>query len=271
MKYELGLEPLALRLTAGQHQLEYVWHGPAPNEAPTLVFLHEGLGCVAMWGDFPEEVADATGCGALVYSRAGYGGSDPVVLPRSVHFMSEEGLITLPSVLEELGIQDSILVGHSDGGSIALVHGSTEGDKRVRGIILEAPHVFVEQISIDSIAAAAEKYRSGNLKSALERYHGSNVDCAFWGWNRVWLDPEFRSWNIEEYLPKIRVPVLVIQGENDQYGTIRQVEAIERGYSGTVERLILEDCGHSPHRDQRDRTIEVITSFVQEKILGKKN
>ena len=258
-----------LRLGAGEHQLEYVWHGPAPNEAPTLVFLHEGLGCVAMWSDFPEEVAEATGCGALVYSRAGYGGSDPIVLPRSVHFMSEEGLITLPSVLDELGIQEAILVGHSDGGSIALIHGSTEGGKTVRGMILEAPHVFVEQISIDSIAAAAEKYRSGNLKSALERYHGSNVDCAFWGWNQVWLDPEFRSWNIEEYLPEIRVPVLVIQGEDDQYGTVRQVESIERGCSGTVQRLILEDCGHSPHRDQRDRTIEVITSFVQEKILGK--
>jgi pimeloyl-ACP methyl ester carboxylesterase len=222
-----------------------------------------------MWGDFPMEVADATGCGALVYSRAGYGGSDPIVPPRSVNFMSEEGLITLPSLLEGLGIQEAILVGHSDGGSIALIHCSTEGGKTVRGMILEAPHVFVEQISIDSIAAAAEKYRSGHLKSALERYHGSNVDCAFWGWNQVWLDQEFRSWNIEQNLPNIRVPVLVIQGENDQYGTLRQVEAIERECSGSVERLILEDCGHSPHKDQRERTLEVITSFVNEKILGK--
>jgi len=182
--------------------------------------------------------------------------------------MHREALVTLPAVLDSAGVRDAILVGHSDGGSIALIYaGGVRRDARLRGLILESPHVFVEDLSIESIRRAADLYQSGQLKQALERHHGSNVECAFWGWNRVWLDTEFRSWNIEEYLPRISVPVLVIQGEQDEYGTLRQVEAIERGCSGPVESIILPRCGHSPHRDQPERTFQIITSFVRSELL----
>jgi pimeloyl-ACP methyl ester carboxylesterase len=239
-------------LNIGNIHLEYNLHGPAPTDAPTLVFLHEGLGCVSMWRDFPARLAEATGCGALVYSRAGYGKSDPVSLPRPVRFMHDEALITLPRVLDKLNISDAILVGHSDGGSIALIYAGSGRAKQVRGLVLEAPHVFVEDLSIDSIARAAESYSHGDLRIQLERHHGKNVDCAFRGWNKVWLDPAFRSWNIEEHLPVIQAPVLLIQGENDEYGTLRQVEAIEKGTAGPVQTLILPNCGHSPQANSRN-------------------
>ena len=251
-----------MRVPAGGHQLECAWWGPPPGAAPTLIFLHEGLGCVSMWRDFPRRAAAATGCGALVYSRAGYGNSDPIALPRPPGFMHREALVTLPQVLEAMEVRDGILVGHSDGGSIALIYAGSGHAARVRGLILEAPHVFVEDISVESIARAAENYRSGDLKRRLERHHGENVECAFWGWNNVWLDLAFRSWNIEEYLPNISVPVLVIQGEDDEYGTLRQVEAIARGCRGPVQSVILPACGHSPHRDRPDRTLREIVSFI---------
>jgi len=185
-------------LTVGNHQLEYVWYGPGPDEAPTLVFLHEGLGSVAMWRDFPERVITTTGFGALVYSRAGYGDSDPIDLPRPVRFMHDEALITLPQVLNATGVREAILVGHSDGGSIALIHAGSKGAMQpgvsIRGLILEAPHVFVEEVGLDSIRAIAEKYRNGPLRDRLQRYHGTNVDKTFWGWNQVWLDPAFRPY-----------------------------------------------------------------------------
>jgi pimeloyl-ACP methyl ester carboxylesterase len=245
-------------------QLEYVWYGPSPEVAPTLVFLHEGLGCVAMWRDFPERLAAQTGCSALVYSRAGYGNSDPIELPRPVGFMHEEALVTLPQVLDAFEISKAVLVGHSDGGSIAIIHAGGTGDPRVRGLVLEAPHVFVEEVGLESIRAIAEEHRHGNLQKALARYHGKNVDATFWGWNDVWLNPEFRSWNIEEYLPKIRVPVLLIQGEDDQYGTQEQVRRIDAGCPGQVRTVLLEDCGHSPHLDQPQRTLEAMKEFVRE-------
>ena len=269
-------------LRIGDHQLEYVWLGPGPKKAPTLVFLHEGLGCVAMWRDFPERVTEATGCGALVYSRAGYGRSDPIELPRPIRFMHDEALLTLPRMLDTLSVREAILVGHSDGGSISLIHagagnfnhGGTESTENkqakvlptrlLRGLILEAPHVFVEEVGIKRIAAIAEEYRGGDLRRRLERYHGKNVDGAFWGWNDVWLNPSFRTWNIEEYLPEIRVPILLIQGEDDRYGTLRQIKAIEDQCRGPVSTVVLEECGHSPHVDQPERTLAAITRFVQE-------
>jgi pimeloyl-ACP methyl ester carboxylesterase len=261
-------------------QLEYEWHGP--DAAPTLVFLHEGLGCVAMWRDFPARVAEQTGCGGLVYSRAGYGKSDPIELPRPVSFMHEEALVTLPQVLDAFSIREAILVGHSDGGSIAIIHAGGTIDARVRGLILEAPHVFVEELGLESIRGIAEEYRTqgagrmhphrpqdagasmgaSGLRQRLARYHGENVDMTFWGWNDVWLNPEFESWNIEEYLPKIKVPVLQIQGENDQYGTREQIRRIEAGCNGPVRTVLVKDCGHSPHLDQPERSVEAIKEFV---------
>jgi pimeloyl-ACP methyl ester carboxylesterase len=245
-----------------RHSLEFEWLGPAPAEAPTLVFLHEGLGCVAMWKGFPAAVAAATGCGALVYSRAGYGGSDAVELPRPTRYMHDEAFGALPEVLDATGVRDAILVGHSDGGSIALLYAGSGRAERVRALVLEAPHVFVEDVSVVSIAEAKRAYESGDLRARLLRYHGENTDGAFWGWNDVWLSDAFRAWNIEEALPRVRAPALVLQGEDDAYGTLAQVDAIVRQSGGRVERRILPACGHSPHRDRPEETLDAIVRFV---------
>jgi len=177
--------------------------------------------------------------------------------------MHDEALITLPRVLEATGVRDHILVGHSDGASIALIYSGEAQKGKLLGLVLEAPHVFVEELSLASITRSAEDYREGRLRAALERHHGQNTDCAFWGWNRAWLDPGFRAWNIEECLPAIAVPVLVVQGVDDPYGTLAQVEAIERGARGPATRLILDRCGHSPHRDQPDATLAAMAGFIR--------
>ena len=248
-------------LLAGGRRLESAWHGPPPEEATTLVFLHEGLGSVSTWRDFPARLAAATGCGALVYSRAGYGSSDPVPLPRPLHYMHDEATV-LAEVMDAARVRDAILVGHSDGASIALIHAGRDRPGRVRALVLEAPHVFCEDVSVKSIEEAAELYRSGDLRRGLERHHGANVDVAFWGWNRAWLDPGFRTWNIAEFLPGIGAPLLVVQGRQDEYGTLRQLDAIEKGSAGSVQRLVLDDCGHAPHLDQPDRTFAAMAAFV---------
>lgn len=250
-------------LLAAGRRLEYAWHGPGPESAPTLVLLHEGLGSVSMWRDFPARLAEATGLGALAYSRAGHGGSDPVPLPRPLTFMHEEALVVLPAVLDAAGVREAVLVGHSDGGSIALIHAGGGSTERVRALLLEAPHVFCEERSVRSIAEAAQRYRQGDLRRALERHHGTNVDVAFWGWNGAWLDPGFRDWNIETHLRGVRVPVLVVQGDRDEYGTLRQLDAIEAGCAGPVERLVLDDCGHSPHRDQPEAVLSAMVAFLR--------
>ncbi|OGP77672.1 MAG: alpha/beta hydrolase [Deltaproteobacteria bacterium RBG_19FT_COMBO_60_16] len=256
-------------LVAGGNRLEFIWHGPGPGDAPTLVFLHDGIGCAATWRDFPAALARETGCGALVYSRVGYGGSDPVPLPRPLTYMQDEGFILLPEVLDATGVRKAFLVGQSDGGSIALLHSSTQrASPRVCGLLLEAPHVFCEEVTLRAIEHARDEYLLGDLRAKLERYHGGNVDCAFWGWNQAWLDPGFRAWNIEDCLPAITVPVLVVQGLDDPYGTLRQVDAIERQCGGPVRRCILERSGHSPHRDQRERTLSTMASFVRELSAG---
>lgn len=246
-------------MIARGHRLEAVWHGAAPDAAPTLVFLHEGLGSVSTWRDVPAELAARSGCGALVYSRIGYGASEPVSVPRPLTYMHDEAEL-LPDVLDAAGVRDAILVGHSDGGSIAILHAGSSRS-RVRGLVLEAPHVFVEDLSVASIAAARDEYLHGDLRARLARHH-RDVDGAFWGWNRAWLDPGFRSWNIEDALPGIDVPILCIQGADDPYGTLAQIDAIERRAGGPTERVILADCGHAPHRDQREATLEAIVRFA---------
>lgn len=232
----------------------------ADRPGPTLVFLHEGLGSVAMWRDFPQHVADATALSTLTYSRAGYGRSTSVTSPRTPHYMHDEALIVLPALLDALGITDPILIGHSDGASIALIHVGA-GIRPVRAMVAMAPHVFVEELSISSIAAAKQAFSHTDLRARLGRYH-DDVDSAFWGWNDIWLSPSFRNWNIEASLPRIACPLLLIQGRDDEYGTLAQLDAIERQVAGRVERLELDDCGHSPQRDQPQATVGAIAGFV---------
>ena len=259
----------------GQH-LEYAWIGPQPDEAPTIVFLHEGLGCLGMWRDFPDRLASGTGCGALVYSRLGYGGSDPIPLPRSVRFMHREALEVLPAVIERFGLHEVVLFGHSDGASIAVIYaGSRSGEApgregpaaagaSLRGLVLEAPHVFVEPVCVESIARIAQEYGTTRLKERLARHHGDNTDSMFRTWTDVWLRPEFREWNIEEFLPSIKSPVLIVQGEDDEYGTLRQVEVVRTLVGGPSRSLVLARCGHSPHSDQPDAVLEVAGRFLRE-------
>jgi pimeloyl-ACP methyl ester carboxylesterase len=242
-------------------RLEYVRLPSAhPREdAPAIVFLHEGLGSVAMWRDFPQRVADAAGCEAIVYSRAGYGRSDPARLPRPVAYMHAEGEQVLPAFLARLGIDSPILFGHSDGGSIALIcAGNT--DIPLTGVIAMAPHVMVEDISVSSIADAKTAYRTTDLATRLGKYH-DDVDAAFWGWNDIWLHPDFRAWNIEACLPRIRCPILAIQGEDDEYGTMAQIDRIAAA-ACDVELVKLADCRHSPHKDQPDAVIASVVDFV---------
>jgi pimeloyl-ACP methyl ester carboxylesterase len=232
---------------------------PSAGANPTIVMLHEGLGSVAMWKDFPERVAETTGCGILVYSRYGHGSSGRLAEKRPVDFMHHEAKVVLPELLREFQIEQPILLGHSDGASIALIYAGT-WPERVRGLILEAPHVFVEEFGLRSTSAIRTLYESSNLREKLSRYH-QHVDEMFRGWNDIWLDPQFRQWNIEEYLSPIKCPTIVIQGENDEYGTLAQVEAIQHGVPGT-QTLILPHCGHSPHRDQPTLTLGAISKFV---------
>jgi pimeloyl-ACP methyl ester carboxylesterase len=246
-------------LTAGGHRLEYERIDGA-RERPALILLHEGLGSIALWRDFPTKLAQAAGCPAVVYSRWGYGRSDALDGPRSVDYMHREALDTLPELRAQLGLDDAILVGHSDGASIALIHAGS-GRWPVRGLMLEAPHVFVEDVSITSIAAARTAYETTDLRRRLARYH-ADVDGAFRGWNDIWLDADFRAWNIEEYLPGVRCPVLAIQGADDEYGTLKQLDAIERGVAGPFERLVLPECKHSPHRDQEDAALAALMRFI---------
>ena len=248
-------------LSTSDGRVEFVRYPATVPGGPTLVFLHEGLGCVALWKDFPESVAAATDFDTLVYSRVGYGGSDPATLPRPLTYMHREALVILPEVLDAAGIERAVLVGHSDGASIAVIHAGGVRDPRVEALVLMAPHVFNEPVCVASIEAAREAYPAG-LRERLAAWHGDNVDCAFRGWNDAWLDPGFLDWNIEEFLPGIAVPILVIQGEDDEYGTIDQVRAIERQAASGVETLLLENCRHSPHRDRANAAREAIVRFA---------
>jgi pimeloyl-ACP methyl ester carboxylesterase len=228
---------------------------------PTLVLLHEGLGSAALWRDFPQELSAETGLPAFIYSRAGYGQSEPAAMPRPVRYMHDEAEL-LPEILTAAGIDDPVLVGHSDGASIAIIHAGNGGN--ARALVLEAPHVFTEEMGLASIAKAREAYERGDLRGRLSKHH-QDVDAAFWGWNRPWLDPEFRKWNLEEFLPRIASPILVVQGEQDEYGTRKQIDAIQRG-AADVEVLLLPRCGHSPHRDQREAALRGIAAFIRKHV-----
>jgi pimeloyl-ACP methyl ester carboxylesterase len=240
-------------------RLETLWIEPEQPGRATIVMLHEGLGSIALWKDFPQRLASQTSCGVLVYSRYGHGGSHKLMESRPVGFMHHEGEVVLPELLDKLGIRKPILLGHSDGASISIIFaGKYPG--AVRGLILEAPHVFVEDLTIASIEQAKTAYETTDLASRQGHYH-ANVDATFWGWNDIWLDPDFRAWNIEGYLPAIRCPIVCIQGEDDEYGTVAQVKAIQAAVPGT-EIVMLPDCRHSAHRDQAEKTLERMVEFV---------
>jgi pimeloyl-ACP methyl ester carboxylesterase len=242
-------------------QLEYRMIGPRPDSAPTIVVLHEGLGCVGLWGAFPEQLASATGAGVFVYSRAGYGRSSPGKLPRPVSFMNEEACEVLPRVLSAIGFQRGILFGHSDGASIAAIYAGSVQDHRVRGLVLMAPHFFTEEMGLAQIRNTNADYATGNLRDKLKRWH-DDVDSAFRSWSEPWLNPDFRAWNITEALGYIRVPILIVQGADDQYGTIKQIEAAQQECYCPVEVAILPGVRHSPHRDAPAQTLETVAAFI---------
>ncbi len=247
------------RITIAGHSLEYRLVA-SPSER-VLVFLHEGLGSISLWKDFPERLAAACGCGALVYSRHGNGFSDTLSEARRPDYMHHEGIAVLPELLERLSIREPILFGHSDGASIAIIHEGL-GPRTAAAVVVCAPHVFVEEKAIRSIQAAKTAYESTDLRSRLARHH-AEVDRTFWGWNDIWLHEDFRSWNIEECLPRIRCPLLAIQGVEDEYGTFEQIDRIA-AQTETVEVSKLSHCRHSPHRDQPDTVIELAAKFVGE-------
>lgn len=245
----------------GKETLEYRMIGPRPGDAPTIVMLHEGLGSVSMWGDFPDKVAAATGCGVFVYSRKGYGKSSPVKLPRPIRYMHDEASDSLPKLLDAIGFRRGLLLGHSDGASIAALYAGTHQDHRVCGLVLMAPHFIVEDLSVKSIAEAREAYNKGDLRARLAKYH-ADVDMTFRGWNDVWLDNDFRAWDITEELAYIRVPILIIQGEDDQYGTMRQIEIARDECYCPVDVALLPGVRHSPHREGTEATLREVTDFV---------
>ena len=255
------MEPTAGHLEIGAARLEYRRWGPDPAEAPTLVLLHEGLGCVALWRDFPARLAAATGLGVLAYSRAGYGGSSPCALPRPLTYMHDEARDVLPEVLDRIGLERGILLGHSDGASIAAIYAASRPDPRISGLILIAPHFFTEPQGLAAIAEAKLAYETGDLRDRLARYH-RDVEAAFRGWNEAWLDPGFESWDLTAYLPGIAQPLLLLQGAADPYGSPRQVETARDLAPGPSELVLLPDCRHSPHLERPEETLAAIRSFL---------
>jgi pimeloyl-ACP methyl ester carboxylesterase len=248
-------------LDLGDQRLEYRLIGPQPSEASCIVMLHEGLGSVGLWGDFPDKLQAATGAGVLVYSRAGYGRSSPARLPRPLDFMEQEARGVLPRLLEAIGFRRGLLLGHSDGASIAAIYAGSIQDHRVRGLVLIAPHFFTEDMGIAEIARAKAAFETGELRARLERWH-DNVDATFRGWSDVWLDPEFRKWDISEELAYIRVPVLIVQGEADQYGTVRQIEVAQEVCTCPVEVALLPGVRHSPQREATEATLAAVAGFA---------
>jgi pimeloyl-ACP methyl ester carboxylesterase len=241
---------------------EAAWWGPGPEEAPTLVLLHEGLGCVALWRDFPAKLQQATGFGVFAYSRLGYGQSGSITLPRPLDYMHQEAQEVLPRVLDAAGIRRTVLVGHSDGASIALIYAGSFQDPRMRGIALMAPHVMVEPFCLGEIERARDRYLTGDLKPRLAKYH-RNVDAAFLGWNGAWLDPGFpAALELQPEIAHVRVPILVVQGEADPYGTLEHLRIIERETYCPVDSLVLPGIGHSPHLEAPGPTLEAVAEFA---------
>jgi pimeloyl-ACP methyl ester carboxylesterase len=241
--------------------LETAWWGPAPDAAPTLVLLHEGLGCVGLWRDVPAALAQATGCGVFAYSRFGYGQSDPVPLPRPMTYMHDEAQDVLPRVLDAIGLRRGVLIGHSDGGSIAAIHAGAVRDPRIVGVAMLAAHFFVEDLNIASIEQIRTSYEQGDLRTRLARWH-RDVDVAFYGWNGAWLDPRFRAFDLTGLLADVTVPMLGLQGADDPYGTPEQLRVLERHAGAPVETRLIPGARHSPHLEAKPETLAALSGFV---------
>lgn len=248
-------------LDLDDQELEYRYIGGRFAAAPTIVMLHEGLGSAALWGAFPDRLAEATGCAVFVYSRAGYGASSPVPLPRPLTYMHDEALQVLPRLIEAIGLERGALLGHSDGASIAALFAGGIADPRIEAISLFAPHFFTEDFGLMEIARAKELYETGDLKQRLARWH-QHVDVSFYGWNGAWLDPGFRTWNITEHLPRIRCAVQIVQGEADPYGSMRQVDVLVK-HCPMTEVVALPKVGHAPHREAADATLAAVGGFFR--------
>ena len=243
-------------------RLEYRMVGPRPDVAPTLILLHEGLGCVGMWGDFPEKLAAATGFGVFAYSRVGYGASSPAALPRALDFMHVEARQTLPRLLDAIGFKQGILVGHSDGASIAAIYGGSVQDRRVRGLVLMAPHFIVEDVTMKAIGKIRQAFDTTDVQTRFRRWH-ADANATVHGWSDVWLNNDVRSWDLREDLAYIRVPILIIQGAHDDFGTVRQIEIAREECTCPVDVLLMPDVKHIPHREAPDATLEAIARFCR--------
>lgn len=246
-------------------RLEVKWWGKPGSDGKAIVLLHEGLGCVAMWRDVPERLADATGLPVFAYSRAGYGKSAPAMIPRPFDYLDRESYEILPHVLEQAGIRNASIIGHSDGGHIALMAAAHPTARaRISRIVTLAAHAFIEDITVSGLLEVRKAYGETRLRDKLGELHGENVDTVFYGWNDIWTDPAFRNWSLEPLLSAVDVPVMVIQGSEDEYATTAQVDAIASGVSGPVETWLVPGSRHAPHLDNTDAVLDRITGFVTE-------
>lgn len=261
MSFEWSETPTA-PIAVGLHRLDYACWGPPPEEAPTIVMLHEGLGSVGLWRGFPERLSAATGWGVMAYSRAGYGRSSPAELPRPIDYMTREAEDVLGAVLDAVGSRHVVLLGHSDGATIAAIYAGSVSDMRVRGLILMAPHFFAEEGGLVSIDKARQAYETGDLKNRMAKHH-DHPEIAFRGWADTWLHPDFRNWNVADNIDHWRIPCLAIQGRDDEYGTLAQITEIEERIYSPVEKVVLDNCGHAPHVDQPEQALEAIAEFCE--------
>lgn len=261
---DIGMNELSGRgrLSIGDMSLECHMIGAVALASPAIVMLHEGLGSIDTWGDFPHRLFEHTGMSVFVYSRAGYGASPSVDRKLPLDYIKRHALEALPGILDAIGFREGILMGHSDGASMAAAYAGATRDPRLRGLVLMAPHLFVEPETLAEIKRARAAFLEGRLRQRLARYH-ADVEVAFWGWNDVWLDPAFAAFHLKDELPKINVPMLVIRGDDDRYGTHRQVRLAQELCRCPIEALLMPNCGHVPHRERPDQTLDAIAAFAR--------
>lgn len=256
--------PGQVTLSGGRIETRLIRPAKSPDVDTLVVLLHEGLGSVSMWKDFPDHLAEKVGLPVLAYSRFGYGNSDACALPRPVSYMHDEASGPLVELLAESEAENIILIGHSDGASIAAIHAGGFADARLRALVLMAPHFYNEDLATTAIQRAKIAYDQGDLRARLQKYHGDNVDIAFRGWNDAWLNPAFHHWDIREFLPTVAVPALLIQGVEDEYGSREQLQTMQDKSGAAVRSVMLEACRHSPHRDQPEKTLNAIRQFLDD-------